>query len=437
MGNLMREYWLPVLLSWELKPDGPPERVRLLGEDLIAFRDSNGRPGLLAANCPHRGASLFFGRNEETGLRCVYHGWKFDVTGACVDMPSEPAESNFKHKVKATAYPCVEQAGVIWTYMGPRETPPPLPNLEWMAVPEENCILAKRVQYCNWAQALEGEIDSSHLGFTHSRVADHQPSAAEQDEELVGASKYQRRDKHPRFDVLDTDYGVVIGARRDAEEDSYYYRISQFLMPSWTLVASGTERDDPTRGTRAYIPIDDENVMVFAATFHPLRPLTERERSVLKTGGGAGYVGENHFLPPTSQPFGRWRPIAGKDNDYLMDREAQKTKLFAGIAEFWAQDAALQETMGAIYDRSKEHLGSSDTAIIRMRARLISAAKALEEGSTPPEVDAPELYRVRASVVVLPRDVSWLDATEHLRRVVPGTNPGGVEVGLPVGSAPR
>src|SRR5438094_177608 len=168
MGDLMRQYWIPALLPSELpEPDGPPIRVRLLGENLVGFRDSAGRVGLLAHSCPHRGASLFFGRNEEEGLRCVYHGWKYDVTGQCVDMPSEPAESNFKHKIKATAYPCVERNGLIWVYMGPPEKQPELPQLEWAVLPSTHRYTNKWIQSCNWAQGLEGNIDSSHVSFLH------------------------------------------------------------------------------------------------------------------------------------------------------------------------------------------------------------------------------------------------------------------------------
>src|SRR5579885_1952307 len=157
MGAALRRYWLPALLVEELPaPDCPPVRVRLLGEDLVAFRDSMGQLGLLGAHCPHRGASLFFGRNEECGLRCVYHGWKFDVAGACVDMPSEPEESTFKERVRATAYPCVERGGVVWTYMGPPALQPPLPELEWALLPEPQRYASKRLQECNWLQAMEG-----------------------------------------------------------------------------------------------------------------------------------------------------------------------------------------------------------------------------------------------------------------------------------------
>jgi phenylpropionate dioxygenase-like ring-hydroxylating dioxygenase large terminal subunit len=168
MGNLLRRYWTPALLSTEVpEPDSPPVRVRLLGEDLIGFRLTSGKVGLIANACPHRGASLFFGRNEEEGLRCVYHGWKFDETGACVDMPSEPAESNFKTKVRARAYPTQERNGIVWTYMGTREVPPPLPDIEANLVPADRNAVRKALRECNWMQALEGDIDTSHLGFLH------------------------------------------------------------------------------------------------------------------------------------------------------------------------------------------------------------------------------------------------------------------------------
>src|SRR3982751_776688 len=171
MGNLLRRYWLPAMLAEEVPtPESPPIRVRLLGEDLVAFRDTYSQVGLIAANCPHRGASLFFGRNEEGGIRCVYHGWKFDTSGQCVDMPSEPAESNFKSKIKATAYPCREQGGLIWTYMGPLAEPPGLPELEFTLVPDEQRYISKRYQPTSFAQALEGEIDQSHVSFLHSSL---------------------------------------------------------------------------------------------------------------------------------------------------------------------------------------------------------------------------------------------------------------------------
>src|SRR5688572_24508873 len=198
MGNLMRQYWVPAGLSRELpSPDCDPVRIMLLGEKLIAFRDSHGRVGLLPNHCPHRGASLFFGRNEECGLRCVYHGWKFDVDGSCVDMPNEPAESDFRTKVRAVSYPTHERCGTIWTYMGPHNPPPPLPQLEWLDLPESHHVASKRVQYSNWVQAMEGDIDQSHVSFVHSTLNPEDNPRQSQHIAWIRAN-----DKHPRFEVV-------------------------------------------------------------------------------------------------------------------------------------------------------------------------------------------------------------------------------------------
>jgi phthalate 4,5-dioxygenase len=411
MGELFRQYWQPVLFSWEVEADGPPERVRLLGEDLIAFRDSQGQVGMIEAHCPHRGAGLFFGRNEESGLRCVYHGWKFDTEGACVDMPSEPAESNFKHKVRTTAYPCVERGGVVWVYMGPLRPVPPLPLLEFNLVPDSNRAMAKRVQETNWAQALEGDIDQSHVSFLHSRLN------YETDDSPRGRiARIRGRDRHPRFEVLDTDYGVLIGATRNAEEDTQYTRISQWLFPNYTM--TGPYGPNPTLNWRAWVPIDDENVFVIGCNFHPLRPLNETELERARTGAGVWSISEGRRAPVTSQPFGRWRAADSLENDLGIDRKVQKTETYSGIPEFWAQDGGTQMTMGRIYNRTREHLGTSDTAIIAMRHRILRAAKALrEEGVTPPGVLNPEVYQVRPAAVELPRHVSWIDASQEHRKV--------------------
>lgn len=436
MGEFFRQYWLPFMLPWELEADGTPVRVRLLGEDLVAFRGTSGQTGLLADNCPHRGASIFFGRNEEGGLRCVYHGWKFDITGQCVDMPNEPQESNFKNKIRHGAYPTVEYGGVLWAYLGSRSEPPPLPLLEWTQVPESHRYLAMRVQHCNWAQALEGEIDQSHVGFTHSRVADHRPRTLAQEAETdirSAIARYARQDRHPVFFALDTEGGVLINARRNAEDiGMYYHRLTNFLMPCHTMPPSGIQEDHPCRVYRGWVPIDDENVLVVAAEFNPTRPLTEREIGTRKRGSGAGFVGDENFKSPTTAPFGRWEPKADWSNDFFLDRELQRTRFFSGIAEFWAQDAALQMGMGPIANRANEHLGVADLGIVRVRQRLVDAAKAMrDQGLVPPGVDAPNAYQVRSTLTFLPKETDWLEATETLRRVVPGTNPGGPAVGVP------
>jgi phthalate 4,5-dioxygenase oxygenase subunit len=420
MGDLMRQYWIPALTSFELPAaDGPPMRVRLLGEDLVAFRDSTGSVGLLGANCAHRGASLFFGRNEECGLRCVYHGWKYDIAGHCIDMPNEPPESNFREKVRQKAYPCRERAGIIWTYMGPLAAPPDLPELEFTLVPDEQRYLSKRLQPTNFAQALEGEIDQSHVSFLHSSLKvedDGTPQAR--------VAGIRSKDRHPHFEAVDSDIGVQIGARRAADDGMYYWRITQFLMPFFTL--TGPYGENPTRSTRAWIPIDDENTMVYVVTYHPLRPITEQEIERMRKGTGL-HVGVDRFELRTTDPLGAWRTKANASNDYCIDYELQRTTKFSGIPEFWAQDAACQESMGTIYDRTQEHLGTSDLGVIRVRQRWIDSAKALRDrGEASPGASDPRMYRVRAAALLLPEGASWVNDTREHTVVIPGVNPSAV-----------
>jgi nitrite reductase/ring-hydroxylating ferredoxin subunit len=419
MGEALRQYWLPCLPSAELTDrDGEPVRVRLLGEDLIAFRDSDGKAGLIQNACPHRGASLFFGRNEEAGLRCVYHGWKFDISGACVDMPNEPAESNFKHKIKAAAYPTRERNGVIWAYMGPLAEPPELPFLEWNLVPENQVQISIRYQECNWVQAVEGGIDSSHVSFLHRWFGDEANARGE-------GNMYRAKDSQPRFEVADTSYGVLIGACRDASDDSYYWRITQFLMPFYTMIPP--QGADPAVGGHAWVPMDDETTATWTIGWHPTRPIVEtnRNRNLNQT---MDLVREYNLdpnvagvLPKTSKAGGAWRPVANPRNDYMLNQEIQRTKLFCGIVVGRTQDQAMQESMGPIYDRTKEHLGASDTAIIRVRRRWISAAKALkDDGTPPPGALEPEAYHVRSVSQVFKRNVIWTEAARALWQIKPG-----------------
>ncbi len=445
MGELVRQYWIPALFTRELpEPDGDPMRVRLLGEDLVAFRDSSGQIGLLGNHCPHRGASLFFGRNEEAGLRCVYHGWKFDTTGQCIDMPNprcggvdSPAESDFRTKVEAMAYPCQERNGVIWAYMGHQNPPPPLPDLEWNLLPENQVYLSKRVAESNWVQTLEGEIDSSHSGFLHT-VLDEEENY-ENAQNIARARMfgnrpgrpsmgmyYKIKDKHPHFEVLDTDYGVLIGARRNAEEDSFYWRMTQFLLPFHTIIPPYGE--DPVFSGHAWIPIDDHHTLALCFTYHPTRPLTDDHLHGLMYGGGQlGHQGlhptVDAFLPPTTEAWSQYRSIYHKRNDYQVDWEAQRKIRFSGLPGIWPQDSACQESMGSIYDRSSEHLGTSDTGIIRARRSLIMAATALrDKGILPASVKQPRAYRIRSASVVLPRADNWVEASREFREARPGVN---------------
>ena len=416
MGELMRQYWLPLLLSAELpEQDGRPQRVRLLGEDLIAFRDSSARVGLLADHCSHRGASLFFGRNEENGLRCVYHGWKYDVEGHCVDMPNEPPESNFKDKIRQRSYPCRELNGIIWTYMGPRDIPPPLPEFEWATVPETQRSVKPFVRNCNWLQALEGDIDSSHSSFLHSVLKQEQIDNR--------GTELKHVDRHPRFEVMDTDYGVAIVARRTPDPEHFYWRITQFLMPIFTMFPPTGPQAQTVPG-HIWIPLDDHTTLVWDLRWDPLKPLPDGgafSRPVLgQKAGRTLFTANEGYLPATSEPASRWRFTANRANDYQLDYEAQKTTRFSGIPTIPLQDQAMTESMGAVMDRSSEHLGSTDAGIIRVRRYLTQAVRALEQhGTTPPGVGNPFVFRVRSASGILPQDVPWLEGTRDWVRARP------------------
>jgi phthalate 4,5-dioxygenase oxygenase subunit len=416
-GDLLRQYWIPALMTSELpERDGAPVRVRLLGENLIAFRVTSGKVGLIQNHCPHRGASLFFGRNEEEGLRCVYHGWKYSCEGHCVDMPNEPEESNFKSKIHATAYPCVERNDIIWTYMGPRQTPPPLPDIEPNMLPQGEYQIQKVLRECNWFQGLEGDIDTSHLGFLHL-------GAVKPEQTKPGTFDYYNvTDRAPKYEVVDTEFGTSYGAYRPAEADTYYWRIAHFLFPFFTMIPTGILGMQVL--VRAWVPVDDNHIMFWSIA---------APRSRVGTGAAGGASGLNaggrpvaaagsraggfEFLPDSSDWTGKFRLTQNKANDYLIDRASQKTESFTGIPGIHQQDQAVTESMGPIYDRTQEHLGSSDAMVIRTRRRVINAARALRDGATvPPGVDDPTVYRYRSGGVILPRDADWLEATKGLRR---------------------
>jgi nitrite reductase/ring-hydroxylating ferredoxin subunit len=377
MGELFRRFWLPALIPSELpQPDSDPVRLRILGEDLIAFRDTNGKVGVLANNCPHRGASLFFGRNEEAGLRCVYHGWKFDVSGQCVDMPNEPAESNFKNKVKAKAYPTVEYGGLIWVYMGPPNMQPELPIYLWTLQPNaERSIVRKNIQDANYAQVLEGNIDSAHVTFLHKEFSNP----------VFGIGiPYSS----PQATVAqETEFGSVYGARRPAPDNQYHWRVTADVMPSFTQIGS------PSRNGNGIfvIPRDDESCWWITVNPPPREGQDARGRG--RNNAFMELIRRQQSDPTIGLIPGTWRHIRNKDNDYLMDRQRQRTENYTGMPGNRAQDSAVTESMGAIYDRTSEHLGTTDAAIILMRRQLIRMARQLQRGVEPPMLSRPNQFR--------------------------------------------
>ena len=406
MGELMRRYWVPALLASEVaEPDGPPVRVKLMGEELICFRDSLDRLGMLEEHCAHRGVSLWFGLNEACGLRCPYHGWKYDVTGQLVDLPSEPEDSVLRRRIRLKSYPTLERAGVIWTYLGPPELQPPPPALEWVDVPDDARFISKRLQECNYLQAMEGGIDSSHVTFLHGAQLRTDPL-------FVGArgNDYNDGDRMPVFEIEEFDGGLLIGARRKAQGENWYWRITPWIMPWYTIIPP---RGQHPLGAHAWVPIDDENCWAWSIDYHPSRALSAKEVQAMQDGHGIHVRYER----------GGFVPVANRRNDYLIDRAAQKAgRTMSGVNGIGVQDAAVQESMGAIQDRTREHLCSTDLGIIATRRMLLEAAEAVRRGAPAPAT-LPAHQRVRAAACELPKSVKFRDGAKSGLFAPLGTEP--------------
>jgi phenylpropionate dioxygenase-like ring-hydroxylating dioxygenase large terminal subunit len=371
MGEVFRRFWLPALFVEELpEPDGAPIRFRVLSEDLVAFRDSNGAIAFMQQACPHRGASMFFGRNEESGLRCVYHGWKFDVAGDCVDMPNEPAESNFKHKIKARTYPGAEWGGLVWIYMGPPELQTELPRLEFCLLPPEHVRLNKWQQRGNYAQGLEGNLDSAHISYLH-RTFDR-PGVTPQNR------RAGRSDRAPQLSVKETEFGFMYGARRNDADGNFYWRLTPFMFPTYTSIPQPWW---PTT-THMLVPVDDEHVWWFVAYYNPFEPFPATEPKLNR-------MAEGWIIPGTFSSY------PSPENDFTINREKQRTVNYSGIDAIRVQDMAMTETMAPVLNRTIEHLGTTDLAIIMMRRMLMKLAHDLQAGREPFATRNPGAYTVR------------------------------------------
>ncbi len=438
MGRLMRLHWTPFLLSRDLAADGQAHRIRLLGEDLVAFRNTAGAVGLVDHSCPHRGTPMVFARNEEGGLRCMYHGWKFGVDGACLDMPAEPVNSPMQNNVRIASYPVRERHGVLWAYLGPAAEPPPLPSVEWNLVPETHVVLSMRVQECNWLQALEGEIDSAHAAILHGRA------------DQGGAINQWRQagDLTPKFECVAHPAGLHIASRRkvpDAEggvrpsgqEASVepatgvngsvapaapaqdYIRVNQFLMPYWTLVPPQSLY--PELSGHAWVPIDDEHTLCLMFSYTPAQPFYEKTRAVFKRGGKGGretgHPSDHSFeTRPVVLPYHRYWSRFNRANGYQYDH-ALTAQFNSGLPGLWTQDAACQSGTAAIFDRTREHLGSTDMGIARTRRLLLDALRRLEADGTPPaSASDPSLLMWRAISITVDAGADWQQAGGHFMR---------------------
>jgi phthalate 4,5-dioxygenase len=409
MGELMRQYWIPAAKSSEVPRGGDPLRLMLLGEKLIAFRDAEGRVGVMDHRCPHRCASLFFGRNEAGGIRCVYHGWQFDTAGNCVDMPNLPPEQDFRQKVKAKAYRVTERAGLVWVYMGARAEAPPMPEIEATLLDEAELQPMFAQRECNWLQALEGDIDTSHFGFLHAGSV--RPEQVGDDNLL----RYQVGNRAPAYHVTDTDWGTMYSAYRPAEDGQTYWRFAHFGLPFWTWVPQGEITDRVQ--ARAWVPMDDTHTMFVSLTWKKMSRMPP-----LKNGQPIpGARPELEYLPASTDWYGRWRPAANAANDYRIDRDAQRSdRIYTGISHIHMQDQAITESMGPIVDHGFEHLAPSDQMITRTRRRLLLAARALRDrGTVPPGVDQPGVYaRARSGECVASGDDWQAVYDDQLQRIV-------------------
>jgi len=388
MGDLMRRFWMPAMLAQELpERDGTPLRVRLMGEDLIAFRDSEGRVGLLDENCSHRCTSLAYARNEENGLRCIYHGWKYDVEGKILETPAEPAGSMIKHHLRHKAYPVREAAGILWAYMGPKDRMPGFPEWEWMGYPEDQRMVAKVFQECNWAQALEGDIDSSHSDYLHSSDIRGRP-----------------KDHAPTLETEDTAYGFRYAAvrRPDSEADvTKYVRITLFAAPFYTFIPpqrfginefgqGGYEYVNH----HAYIPVDDENHLFFTFSINRAGSMGDR--------AGRDGVPERGYRAP-----------GNRANMHLQDRAAMKAGNWSGVQGIRAQDRVVTEGMGAISPRWKEHLGLGDIAVSRFRHQMLDSVRAFMNGAEPVGLDPRIVHReIHSEEKMVPIDWPWQAALD-------------------------
>jgi len=362
MGQLMRRHWTPVCLIEEVsEPDGAPVKARAFGEDLVVFRDSDGRVGVMDEYCPHRRASLVFGRNEEGGLRCLYHGWKMDVDGNVLEMVSEPTSSGMAEKVKHKAYPVKEWGGMVWAYMGPSEAVPEFVPPRWAPTEDARVSIAKVLLPCNWAQVLEGAIDSAHSSSLHS--SDMVPARVDGAKAISNLWLRPSTDKAPRLQVHRGSYGFRYAAIRRPIHQAQthdYVRSTVFVAPATALIPP----NNLYNVANINVPMDDTNTaFYFIAWGHPTQtPETETWRKFLRQTVG---VDLDQY----------YRPLRNIENRFWQDRQAMKAGNFTGITGFPNQDVAMWLTMGPIADRSHDRLGASDLAIVEFRKQMLDAVK--------------------------------------------------------------
>lgn len=398
MGQFFRRFWQPVALSRQLPDDdGVPLRVTIMGETLVAFRGADGRVGLVDSRCPHRGADLYYGRNEAGGIRCVYHGWKFDLHGGPMELPNVPAGSAYQKTLRLKAYPTREYGGIVWAYLGP-EAPeaalPEVPQLEFGAVMATHRYVTKKLQECNWAQSIEGALDTSHFSFLHMPApgvpSNVNPDAPADEKRL----RWIRDDPLPQFSLREHDVGFVVGGARRADGDTRYWRTAQFALPAHSTTPSTLPGE--THFGYTWVPIDDFSCWIYTYAWNPERPFTDAE--IARFQGGHGVIAEvdENFVP-----------LRNRGNEYLIDRQHQKHHSFTGVRGVAEQDALVHDSQGRIADRTAEHLSPSDAAVVRFRRLVLAGAKALAQGIEPQAPLKHQAYKLRSGSWIASEGVSF------------------------------
>lgn len=394
LGKLFRRYWIPAAKLEELEAaGGSPTRVRLLGENLVAFRDPTGKAGLMDEFCPHRRASLYYGRNEEGGLRCLYHGWKMAHDGRVLETPAEPKSSKLAANLCHAAYPVREAGGLLWTYMGPKELEPPFPNFPWLNLPSSHLLVVKMYEDCNYLQGLEGDLDPAHPNYLH------QDFEVKKDQSWVGAGWQSIADMMvdgaPEIHCEETPYLMRVAAiRRTNDPKVSYVRTTEWVAPFYTYIATGPHE---SRLFKAWHPIDDDSCFTFYIHFHPSAPLNVP----------AIYANWEHRTEPP-----HYRTAHTLANRHLQDRRKMKFN-FSGVPGAAIQDRAVQESMGPVCDRTQEHLGTSDKAVIYYRRRMLRLLEEMEQGKPLPATDPALDFRHRTGSWYMPVDADWHTVLEY------------------------
>jgi phenylpropionate dioxygenase-like ring-hydroxylating dioxygenase large terminal subunit len=395
MGEYFRRFWQPIALSSELpEPDCAPIRVQVMSENFVAFRDTKGRVGLIEPRCPHRGANLFFGRNEEGGIRCIYHGWKFDVQGKCLELPNVPPGSGYFESISIKAYPTREFGEIVWAYLGPPERmPEDVPQLEFGTLPASHRYVTKRLLQCNWAHSFEGALDTAHFSFLHMpapQVTSNENPDAQGDERRM---RWVRNDAMPRFTIIEHEVGFLIGGARRADGRDLYWRTTQFMLPAHATTPSTMPGE--TYFGYTWVPITDEACWIYTYAWNPDQSISDAER----TRFGKGY-GQMAVLGPG------FVPVRNRSNDYLIDRADQKHRTFTGVRGVAEQDAMVQESQGVVADRTREHLTPTDVAIVRFRRTMLDGAKALRAGTEPEAPHRHGSYGLRSGSCVAGEEIA-------------------------------